>query len=289
MSEDGEVTIFDAVRDQSHDPVEPVRLKSEDGFCFNCHKGVSCWNACCTGADITLTPNDMLRLSAHLGLRPKKFLAQYTVPAIWDAAGLPVAKLKMTEDGTGPCPFVADEGCTVYTDRPATCRYYPLGFGTFKTKDADDITDFHFLVKEPHCQGHQEAKSQTVAEFRHEQEVEPYDRVNRAWMDIIMKLASWKTIGGPRGEDVAPQTKQMFYLVSTDPDTFRRFVLESKFLETYEIDPEAVEWVKNDDIALMQLGFDWLRNVIFNEPTIAMKETVLQQAIAKTREDMGAT
>jgi hypothetical protein len=46
--------------------------------------------------------------------------------------------------------------------------------------------------------------------------------------------------------------------------------------------------LKSDDGALLRLGFDWLRNLLFNDPTIAMRDSVLQAAIAKAREDVGA-
>lgn len=299
MTDETEIKMFDDLRAQAETadekPVQSVRLGEDDGFLFHCHRGVACWNKCCTGADVTLTPFDILTLARRLDLKPRDFLAQYTVPAIWEAAGLPVAKLKMTGEadaagnGKGPCSFVGEEGCSVYDDRPATCRYYPLGFGTFKTKDADDVSDFHFLIKESHCEGHSETKGQSVGEFRLEQGVAEGDRINRGWIDILMKMASWKTLGGPMGKDVAPQTKQMFFMVSTDVEGFRQFVLSSKFLETYDIDDEKVELVRQNDEALLQLGFDWLKNVMFNEKTLTMKETVLQGAIAKARADMGAT
>ena len=104
-----------------------------------------------------------------------------------------------------------------------------------------------------------------------------------------MKMASWKTLGGPQGKEIAAQTKQMFFLVSTNPPGFRQFVLETKFLDTYSVDPEFVERIKTDDELLTCLGFDWLKNVMFNEPTIAMKEAVLQEAVAKARGDLGAS
>ena len=49
-----------------------------------------------------------------------------------------------------------------------------------------------------------------------------------------------------------------------------------------------IEQLKNNDEALLALGFDWLKNVMINEPTISMKQDVLQDAIARTRDDMGA-
>ena len=286
---DLQLEVFDAVRSASDSPVTPVRLGPEDDFNFRCHPGVSCWNRCCHGADITLTPNCILRLSRRLEMRPAEFLAAYTLPALFHKADLPVAKLKMGgDDGKGPCPFVGERGCTVYDDRPATCRYYPLGVVSMKMKDMDAKEDFHFLVKEEHCRGHDETKSQSVGAFRLEQGVAEYERVNRGWVDILMKMASWAVLGGPGGKAPTAQTRRMFFMATTDVDAFRRFVLETRFLSIYEVAPDAVEIIRGDDEALLRLGYDWLKNVLFNEPTLAMKDTVLQGAIAKARETMGA-
>jgi Fe-S-cluster containining protein len=198
-------------------------------------------------------------LTKKLGLQPAQFLAQYTVPAIWEKSDMPVAKLRTDDkDDSDACVFLAgDEGCGVYDARPATCRYYPMGLASIKMMGAEHKEDFYFLIKESHCRGHEEEKSQTVAEFRAEQEVEALDEINRGWIDIMMKMTSWRSVGGP--------------------------------LDTYAIDPDTVEMLKTDDIALLQLGFDWLKNVLFNEQTIKMKEDVLQAAIARGRSDMGAT
>jgi Fe-S-cluster containining protein len=286
---DLELEVFDAVRGQTDFPVTPVRLTAEDNFKFRCHRGVSCWNECCHGADITLTPCDILKMSKHLGLRPTEFLAEYTVPATFEKSNLPVAKLKMSgADGKGACAFVGPEGCSIYDARPATCRYYPLGLVSMKMKDAEAKEDFHFIVTEPHCRGHQEDRELNVAAFKAEQQVADYERVDRGWIDILMKMASWSTMGGPMGKVPSVQTRKMFFMATTDVDAFRRFVLGSRFLETWDVAPEAVEIIKADDEALLLLGFDWLKNILFNEPTIALKEPVLQQAIAKAREGMGA-
>ncbi len=289
--QDIEVDIFEGVRQADGNPVEPVRLKSSDSFCFSCHKSISCWNRCCHGADVTLTPADILMLTKKLGLEPEEFLAKYTVPAIWEKSDMPVAKLRTDDtDESDACVFLAgDEGCGVYDARPATCRYYPMGLASIKMMGAEQKDDFYFLVKESHCQGHAEDKSQTVAQFRAEQQVEALDEINRGWIDIMMKMTSWRSVGGPHAKEVSRQAKKMFFMVSTDVGAFRRFVFETRFLDTYAIDPIVVETLKIDDIALLQLGFDWLKNVLFNEPTINMKEDVLQAAIARGRAEMGAT
>ncbi len=286
-----ELDIFDGVRQSDGNPVEPVRLQSTDSFCFSCHPTVTCWNRCCHNADVTLTPADILMLTRKLAIEPAEFLAQYTVPDNWEKSDLPVAKLRTDgQAAEGACVFLAgDEGCGVYDARPATCRYYPLGLASIKMMGAQKKEDFYFLVRESHCRGHKEDRQQTVAEFRTEQDLETLDEINRAWIDIMMKMTSWRSVGGPNAKKVSKQTKQMFFMVSTDVTTFRRFVFESRFLETYAIDEETIEDLRTDDISLLQLGFDWLKNVLFNEQTINMKEDVLKAAIARGRSDMGAT
>ncbi len=284
-----EVDILEANRLEDENPVTPVRLTPEDSFCFVCRRESSCWNKCCHGADITLTPYDILRLSRRMNVRSADFLIQFTVPAIWDKADLPVAKLRMTgEDGKGACPFMTEEGCSVYEDRPATCRYYPLGLASVKMKGAEDKDEFYFLVKETHCEGHNvEGADHLVSEFRTDQGIDPYEAVNQGWIDILMKMASWKTVGGPFGQDISAQTQKMFFMVSTDVDALRRFVFETKFLQSYEINEESVENLREDDEALLKLGFDWMKHVLFDDPTINLKERVLQEAIVKARQDMG--
>ena len=264
-------------------------MTMEDSFNFRCHKGISCWNECCHGADITLTPNCILRLSKHLDVRPAEFLLEYTVPDIQTKTGLPVAKLKMAgKDGKGACAFMTEEGCSVYEDRPATCRYYPMGLASIKPKGSEVKEDFFFLVEEPHCCGHKEDHSQTVAEFRSAQGLEEFEEINRGWMDILMKMASWMSMGGPWGEKPSQQVLKMFFMVSTDVDALRRFVFETKFLESYQVDEDAFEALKTDDALLLRLGFDWMKNVLFREQTLALREHVVQAAAAKERSVLGS-
>ena len=287
-----EVSIVDAARALNADPVQPTRLKPEDSFKFRCHKGVSCWNVCCHDTDITLTPFDILRLARHFEVRPKDILHMFTVPALSDKCGLPVAKLRVRETSTAtgkPCVFLDEkEGCTVYKDRPVSCRYYPLGLAAVKMKGHDKAEDFYFLVREKHCQGHHEEKEQTVGQFRAEQGVEEYDLNNRGFVEILMKMASWKTLGGPWGKDLEPRTKRMFFMATTDVDAFRRFAFETRFFEVYDVDPGLKEQLQTDDELLLRLAFDWLKHVLFNEPTIRLKPAAMQEAIAKAQRDMGA-
>jgi Fe-S-cluster containining protein len=289
---DLDVPIVSALKETSAGPVVPVRLTAGDSFCFACHSGVSCWNECCHDTDITLTPYDLIRLARHLDLKPGEVARMFGTPGVHEASGMPVLKLKRVDKGEAkrPCVFLEGRsGCFVYADRPAACRYYPLGLASVKMKGHDAPEDFYFLVKEPHCRGHEEARERTVAEFRADEGVEPYDAANRGWIHILMKLASWRSLGGPWGKEPDERTRKMFLMATTDLDAFRRFVFETSFLDRYAIEPEMRPKLATDDEALLALALDWLRAILFNEPTLPLREDVLQGAIASARAGLGAT
>ncbi len=268
-------------------PVMPVKLEADTEFNFRCHKGVSCWNQCCHGANITLTPFDILMLARYFSVRPRNIVADFTVPAFHEASNMPVPKLVMYgKDGTGPCVFLDEkEGCKVYEARPATCRYYPIGMAAMKMKGHKKKEEMHFLVKEDYCKGHEEPKTQTVGQYRKEQGVEPYDLFNERWMEILMKAASWRSVGGPFGKDIPKQMKQMFYMVCTDVDKFREFVFTTSFLQKYDIPEDVVESFKKSDETLMLFGFDWLKHIMFNEETVQINPDVLADGIARARQN----
>ena len=100
----------------------PAKMELGTTIQFNCHKGVSCYNACCKQADATLTPYDVVRLKEALDVGSSELLKKHTVPYQIDKDGLPGIKLRTDDDGA--CLFLTEEGCSVYKDRPTACRYY---------------------------------------------------------------------------------------------------------------------------------------------------------------------
>jgi hypothetical protein len=67
------------------------------------------------------------------------------------------------------------------------------------------------------------------------------------------------------GRDLEPRQMEMFFLACFDLDAFRRFVLESTFLERFEVDGETVERIRTDDEALLRFGFRWVRYSLLGE------------------------
>ncbi len=240
--------------------IEPVRLGPDSRFQFKCHPGVSCFTQCCRGINIILTPYDIIRLKNRMGISSEEFLTVYTKPELLEKTDLPVVTLRLLDDERESCPFVRDDGCIVYRDRPTTCRYYPVGVASLSHKEGADDEGFYFFVNEPHCKGFEEADEWTMREWRKDQGVDIHDEINAEWTDLVVRKRSF-----PPNIKLTEKSKQLFFMASYDIDRFRRFVFESPFLERVEVDPETVKRIRDDEIELLKFGLRWLKGVLFQE------------------------
>jgi len=240
--------------------IEPVRLGPNSKFKFECHKGVTCFTKCCSGIRITLTPYDVIRLKKRLQLSSEEFLAIYTEPHLLEKTNLPVVTLKMVDDEKEACPFLREAGCILYEDRPTTCRYYPLGVAPLSHKEGADDEGFYFFVNEPHCLGFEEDKNWTVKEWRKDQGVDIHDEINSKWTDLVVRKRSF-----PPNIKLTDKAKELFFMVSYNIDKFREFVFTSTFLERFQVDEEMQAKLKDDDVALLNFGIDWLKDILFKQ------------------------
>ena len=246
--------------------VRPVRLTPQSRFCFRCHPGVSCFTACCGKTTIILTPYDILRLKQRLGITSTEFLEKYTRRDVHDKSGLPLVIMDMPRYG-GVCPFVRPvEGCLVYTDRPATCRYYPIGQGSLITEEGLD--EFYFYVREPHCRGYEEQDEWTVATWRQDQGVDKYDEMNRDWKLMMLRRAE---DGGPVTDE---RGNKLFAMVMYDLDQFRNFVFKSRFLTVFNVDDDVQERIWDDDEELLKFGYKYLKSALKIEDTLEIKQPI---------------
>ncbi|MBR9981491.1 MAG: YkgJ family cysteine cluster protein [Desulfatitalea sp.] len=240
--------------------IDPVRLGNNSHFQFKCHPGVSCFTQCCRGIDIILTPYDIIQLKTRLELDSGEFLAIYTEPHLLEKTDMPMVTLKKLDDEQDSCPFVREEGCLVYEQRPTACRYYPLGVASLQHKEGADDEGFFFFVHEPHCKGFEEACDWTVAEWRQDQGVDVRDAVNAEWTDLLVRKRSF-----PSNIKLTEQAKRMFFMVSYDIDKFRSFVFESSFLKRMPVAEETLQQLKTDDVALLKFGLNWFKEVLYKQ------------------------
>lgn len=250
---------------------EYPRMNEESEFRFRCHSGVPCFNACCADVNIFLTPYDIIRLKNRLGLSSGEFLSRYTIMPFDKNAKYPIIQLQMRDDEKKTCPFVSDQGCTVYEDRPWPCRMYPLGLASPKDDPATIDEEFYFLLKEDTCKGHEEQHSQTVREWLADQGIDEYNKLGKLFKQIT--LHDYFTGGGK----LDAKKMDMFFTVCYNIDKFRDFVFNSSFLEKFEIDEETRNNISTDDVALLKSGYKWLRFALFGEPTMKINVDILEK------------
>ena len=225
-----------------------------------------------------LTPYDIVRMKNRMQISSSEFLAMYTKPELLEKTDLPVVTLKLLDDEKESCPFVRDDGCMIYQDRPTTCRYYPLGVASLSYKEQLE-EGFYFFINEPHCRGFEEEREWTVGEWRKDQGVDIHDNINAEWTELIVRKRSI-----PKNIRLTEKTKNMFFTASYDIDRFKRFIFESTFLTLYDIDEKTVEAIREDELALLRFSFKWLKWLLFKEGEFKINESAAQARQKKIEE-----
>jgi Fe-S-cluster containining protein len=243
------------------------RLTEGELFTFGCHRELSCFTRCCADVNIMLTPLDVLRLSRRLNMTTTAFLDTHAMTPITKELQLPVVMLKMSDDPQKKCSFVGEEGCTVYEDRPWSCRMYPVGMAIPPARAGEEPEPVYFLFEDDFCEGRSVQKEWTVESWKESEGITRQEELEAGFREIVSH--PW-FIGG-RQLDL--RRIEMFHMGCYDLDRFRRFVFESSFLERFELEDELVERIRTDDEALLRLAFRWLRFALFAEPTLKARES----------------
>lgn len=249
---------------------EYPRLSPETKFRFNCNKGISCFNRCCSNVNIFLTPYDVLRLKKALDISSGEFLGKYTVPLLSEHQ-LSMVILKMNNDEGKTCPFVTSEGCSVYSDRPWACRMFPVGT-TLSNEDQANSEEYCFIAEEGSpCLGIKGTSEWTVSEWFKNQGIDQYDKINKPYKAITLHSMFRE------GQGLTLPKAQMFYIALYDLDRFRSLIFDSSFFSRFDIKETVKKKIKIDDEALLKFGFDWVRFGLFGEDTIKIQGDITEK------------
>ena len=248
------------------------RLDVNSTFRFECRPGISCFNACCGDVNIFLTPYDIVRLKKRLSITSQEFLDRYSLSPFDKNLKYPVVLLKMNDDERKTCPFVTDEGCTVYEDRPWACRMFPLGMASPSDDAGSDDGQFYFLLQEKICQGLNEKKEWTVGKWLDDQGITEYNRMGEPFKELTLHRFFRS------GKEMSPQKMEMFHMVCYNIDKFRDFLFNTSFFDKFEVDENTIKAIKDDDVELLSFGYRWLRFALIGEPTMKVKDHAAQAA-----------
>lgn len=252
------------MKDKKEFPENMVPLTNEP-FTFSCHPGVACYMSCCRNVDMFLFPYDIIRLKENLGISSEEFMRDYTRLAQGSHPFFPAVMLQL--DAAASCPFLGEEGCVVYRDRPSSCRTYPLERAVDRDPTRGDKKEFYFLTDHSYCLGHGEDKHFTVKEWIRNQRIHEYNLMNDLWaeVDTLFSTNPWK------GEGAGGPKQQLAFMVCYNVDGFRQFLNDNKLVQQYR---EAKGWkrrVKSDDGELLKFGFEWLKLMLGGRSSLVPK------------------
>jgi uncharacterized protein len=231
-------------------------ITTDQTFCFACHPKVACFNQCCRDLTQNLTPYDILRLKQHLDLTSSEFLNAYTIESTGPRSGLPIIALKPV-GVERLCPFVTDRGCRVYEDRPASCRLYPLARAVGSRPGSGERIEQFALIREPHCQGFQSRRGQTVAQWMAGQGLEPYNEMN----DLLLGLIEQKRRRGKA--PLSPSERNLFHLALYNLDAFRTGLISGHLAGPSLPETAVRKALVGGEPDLLRFAIQWVDSALF--------------------------
>lgn len=235
------------------------RLGDNEPFTFRCHSGLDCYNRCCRNLNLFLYPYDVVRLKGRLGLSSDEFLDRHVDIVLRPESRFPEVLLRMKEDAEKTCAFLTDRGCSVYPDRPDTCRMFPMETGTYIPEGRNAPVLVRFFRPPEFCRGPAEDHRLTPVQYVRDQQAELYNRMTLKWADLRAGFQA-----NPWGvEGVEGQKAKMVFMAAYNVDRFREFVFGSSFLNRYKVKAAVQKKIAAGDTELLNFAFHWIRLLLW--------------------------
>lgn len=231
------------------------QIKDNDTFSFRCHSEIACFNLCCRNLNLFLYPYDVVRLKNSLGMTSDAFLDRYVDVVLREGNFFPDVLLRMADNPERTCPWLSEEGCRVYADRPDTCRTFPVEQGLLHGPGKSMGQRVCFFRPPDFCQGQHEDKVWTLDSWAADQEAEQFNKMTLEWSRV--KALFYSNPWGSEGPE-GPGAK-MAFMATYNIDQLRDFVVESSFLKRYKVKSALLKKLKHDDLAMLRFGFDWVK------------------------------
>ncbi|MBW1893656.1 MAG: YkgJ family cysteine cluster protein [Deltaproteobacteria bacterium] len=249
------------------DSLPGKKLRDNDTFIFCCHSGLECFNRCCRNLNLFLYPYDVICLKKNLGITSDEFLDRYTDVVMRPGNFFPDILLRMADNEEKTCPFLTESGCSVYSDRPDTCRTFPVEHGVIFNASANKAEPVYFFRPPDFCRGQYENRELTLKEWALDQNALKHNKLTALWADL--KAFFNKDPWGPEGPEGA--RGKMAFMSTYNSDQFRNFIFNSSFLKRYKIKSTLLKKIKVDDTELMKFGFLWVKYYIWGIQTKIIK------------------
>jgi len=230
-------------------------IKNGDTFSFRCHSGISCFNLCCRNLNLFLYPYDVVRLKNCLNITSDKFLDRYVDVVMREDNFFPDVLLSMSDNSEKTCPWLSQAGCSVYTDRPDTCRTFPVEQGMYYGAGNGRVSRVCFFRPPDFCMGQHEDKTWTAESWAADQEAELFNKMTLQWSQV--KQLFHKNPWG--GEGPEGSKAKMAFMATYNIDRFRDFIFDSSFLKRYKVKSVLLRMIRRSDLEMLKFGFDWVK------------------------------
>lgn len=238
----------------------------KEKFQFSCHEKVACFTKCCKNVDMLLFPYDVLRLKIALKIDSGEVMRKYTRVVKGDNPYFPSVMLKLKEENSW-CPFLAHSGCSVYDDRPSSCRTYPLERAVDRTLSSAGSKSYYFLTNHDYCLGHKEDDYFLVKEWVRNQKIDQFNLMNDLWTEVDTLFATnpW------RGEGSGGERQRLAFMVCYNIDQFRDFMIQNSILKQFRLSKDQRRRIEKEDSELLKFGFEWLKCIFSGKSSLIQK------------------
>lgn len=243
-------------------------IKEGDTFRFRCHQGLACFNRCCRNLNLFLNPYDVLRLKNRLQISSDEFLETHVDVVLREGNHFPDVLLRMVDNAEKTCPFLEDTGCKVYTDRPDSCRMFPIEQGAVYKGQSEKSRLIHFFRPPDFCLGRHEETEFTPPKWCLDQKAVLHNRMTLRWSALkrLFQSDPWRPQGfqGAKGK--------MAFMATYNIDRFAEFVFQSSFFKRYHVKKNLLNRLRREEAALLEFGFDWVRFYLWGIKSKRFKE-----------------
>jgi len=247
----------------SIDAVAGLQLGDNTPFRFRCHSGLSCYNQCCRNLNLFLYPYDVIRLKKALKMTSDTFLDTYTDLVLRPSNHFPDVLLTMADNSERTCPFLVSEGCSVYADRPGTCRMFPVEPGIYYDERSNAARRLFFFRPPDFCLGQHEKQQWQSRSWIKNQNSHTHHQMAIEWSDLKRRFQTdpWGS-EGPNG-----RKSKMAFMALYNTDRFREFVFNSSFLSRYRVPRSVLKQIRTKDRELLLFAFDWVKAFLWGIPS----------------------
>lgn len=83
--------------------------------------------------------------------------------------------------------------------------------------------------------------------------------------DMLLEIIGLKNRLMPGHLDI--KSEFLFNMACYDLDTFRSHIFDQEISSNYNINPDALDKTRHDDVELLKLGFHWIKDMLLKNET----------------------